>query len=70
MQLYQLTPHVAIIMNFWSKEKCKDFIAQIEARGYQNAKINIHTGYFSQIWKILKDFLFLFANCELRNEKT
>lgn len=44
MKLFEINKNIFIIMDFWSKDKCAEFIAQSEQRGYQDAKINTGAG--------------------------
>lgn len=44
MKLFEINKNIFIIMDFWNKDKCAEFIAQSEQRGYQDAKINTGVG--------------------------
>jgi len=44
MQLFKISDEIYIIQNFWTKEKCDNFIKQTEAKGYRDATIDSGMG--------------------------
>ncbi len=44
MNKVNLNNDIFLIMDFWSKERCEDYIKISEKKGYSNAKINTRTG--------------------------
>lgn len=44
MQLFRITSDIFIIQDFWSKERCIEFIDKSEAKGYRDAAIDAGMG--------------------------
>jgi len=44
MQLFKITENIFLIQEFWSKERCKEFIDKSEAKGYKDAAIDAGMG--------------------------
>ncbi len=44
MQLFKITEDIFLIQDFWSKERCREFIVKSEAKGYKDAAIDAGMG--------------------------
>jgi prolyl 4-hydroxylase len=67
MNLFKINENIFIIMDFWDKNKCLDFIAKSEERGYQNAKID--TSIRQRIVKSVRNNKrVMYKDIELANE--
>jgi prolyl 4-hydroxylase len=67
MELFKINENIFIIMNFWDKQKCADFITKSESEGYQNAKI--HTSIGQKVVKSVRNNKrVMYENNELANE--
>jgi len=53
MQLFTIGEHIFIIQNFWTKEKCEEFITKSEAKGYHEATID--TGMSQRVVKSVRN---------------
>jgi prolyl 4-hydroxylase len=44
MQVITISPEIYIIQNFWTKERCDEFITKSEAKGFRDATIDAGMG--------------------------